>query len=150
MSIVLNLRGVLGPLSDGLTSIRVLAAVVRDGGRYLVCQRPAHKRHGGLWEFPGGKLELGESDFDAARRELREELGVEALGTGRELLTVHDPGSPFVIAFVEVRIQGEPVCHEHTDLRWLPLEALESVPLAPSDRRFVEHVLASADVDGAR
>jgi 8-oxo-dGTP pyrophosphatase MutT (NUDIX family) len=55
----------------------VLAAVIRRQDRYLVCRRPAHKRHGGLWEFPGGKLEPGETLLEAARRELREELGAE-------------------------------------------------------------------------
>ena len=62
--------------------VRVIAAVVWRGDRLLVCQRPAHKRHGGLWEFPGGKVEAGESDAAAARRELREELGVEVTAVG--------------------------------------------------------------------
>ena len=57
--------------------MRVLATVIRRDGRLLVCQRPSHKRHGGLWEFPGGKVEPGESDLAASRRELAEELGVE-------------------------------------------------------------------------
>ncbi len=52
--------------------IRVIAAVIRRGPELLVCRRPAHKRHGGLWEFPGGKCEPGESDADTARRELLE------------------------------------------------------------------------------
>ena len=71
----------------------VLAAVIQRGTSYLVCRRPADKRHGGLWEFPGGKLELGETHFDAAKRELREELGVRALSVGDVMFSVTDPGS---------------------------------------------------------
>jgi 8-oxo-dGTP diphosphatase len=52
--------------------VRVLAAVVRRGDRYLVARRPAHKRHGGMWEFPGGKVEDGESTDQALQREVEE------------------------------------------------------------------------------
>ena len=122
----------------GEPAIRVLAAVVERDGRYLICQRPLHKRHGGLWEFPGGKLEPGEGDADAAGRELREELGVEVVGVGAELHAFHDPGSPFLIAFVPVRIDGEPACLEHSALAWASVGELAGYALAPSDRRFVE------------
>lgn len=122
-------------------TIRVLAAVVRRGERYLVCQRAAHKRHGGLWEFPGGKCEFGESDADAARRELSEELGVHVTSVGAELFAAHDIGSPFLIAFVEVAIDRDPVCHEHSAATWaLPAE-MKHLPLAPSDRKFAEYLL---------
>jgi mutator protein MutT len=119
-------------------SIRVIAAVVTRQDRFLVCQRPPHKRHGGLWEFPGGKCEPGETDTDAIGRELREELGVDVLAVGDEAFAINDPGSPFRIAFLPVTIEGEPVCHEHTALRWGRLAELAQLPLAPSDRRFVE------------
>jgi mutator protein MutT len=119
-------------------TIRVVAAVVARDGRLLVCQRPAHKRHGGLWEFPGGKCEPGESDADAVARELREELGVVVVAVGAERFAVRDAGSPFLVAFVPVEIAGEPVCHEHTALRWGTPDELAQLALAPSDRRFVE------------
>ncbi|HEU4565907.1 MAG TPA: NUDIX domain-containing protein [Gemmatimonadaceae bacterium] len=124
--------------------VRVVAAVIARGDALLVCQRPLHKRHGGLWEFPGGKREPGESDADALRRELREELGVEVMEVGEEELALHDHGSPFLIAFVPVRIAGEPRCHEHIALRWAEPRELPAIPLAPSDRRFAEHRLARA------
>lgn len=118
--------------------IVVLAAVISRASRYLVCQRPPSKRHGGLWEFPGGKLEPGESFLDAARRELNEELGVAAVRVGDPLFTVHDDGAPFVISFVATEIDGDPRCLEHTELRWASLGEIEQLKLAPSDRKFVE------------
>ena len=57
--------------------IPVVAAVVRRGSRFLVGRRPAHKRHGGLWEFPGGKVEPGENEQTCLKRELSEELDIE-------------------------------------------------------------------------
>jgi len=116
--------------------IRVLAAVIERGGRLLVCRRPPHKRHGGLWEFPGGKVEQGESDLEATRRELAEELGVRALAAGATLLAIPDPGSEFVIEFLPVEIEGEPTCLEHAELAWVERQALSTLDLAPSDRRF--------------
>jgi mutator protein MutT len=121
----------------------VLAAVIEQDGSYLVCQRAQHKRHGGLWEFPGGKVEAGETHFDAARRELAEELDVRVLSVGAAIFSVADPGSEFLIEFVPTTIQGSPTCLEHMDLRWLSLLDLPSVELAPSDRRFVDFLRSS-------
>ena len=75
------------------------------------------------------------------KEELREELDVEVDSVGRELLTINDPDSPFLIAFVEVRISGTPVCREHSELKWCETFELLSLNLAPSDRRFVQTVL---------
>jgi mutator protein MutT len=122
-------------------SVRVVAAVVRRYGRLLVCQRPAHKRHGGLWEFPGGKLEPGESVFDGARRELAEELRVTVRTVDEAPeLSVADPGSEFVIEFHGAEIDGDPRCIEHTSLAWVTPEQLLTLPLAPSDREFALHL----------
>ncbi len=121
--------------------IPVVAAVIERDGRLLVCERPPHKRHGGLWEFPGGKIEDGETYFDAARRELAEELGVEVKSTGEILMSVRDPGSVFVIQFAPVKIQGDPVALEHSQLAWVEREELLDLTLAPSDRRFAEKLL---------
>jgi len=120
------------------TVVRVVAAVITDGDRLLVCQRPLHKRHGGLWEFPGGKCEQDESDAAAAQRELSEELGVNVTRAQPAEFTIMDPGSVFEIAFVPVTIEGTPTCHEHIALYWGTPEELAQLPLAPSDRRFVE------------
>jgi len=129
------------PSPSPAAPVRVVAAVVRRGDAYLVCQRPAHKRHGGLWEFPGGKLQAGESLAAAARRELAEELGVEVTTTGAELHAAADPGSAYVIEFLEVTITGTPRPLEHAALRWASPAELLALPLAPGDREFVERRL---------
>jgi mutator protein MutT len=116
--------------------IRVVAAVIERDGRLLVCQRPAHKRHGGLWEFPGGKVHDGESDFAAVRRELEEELGLDTTSVGRELCSIADPGSEYLIVFVATDASGEPVLREHAALAWTFPSDLAQLPLAPSDAVF--------------
>jgi len=117
--------------------IRVLAAVIQRDGRYLVCLRPAHKRHGGLWEFPGGKVEPGETLEEAARRELEEELGVLASRVSDPVYAVQDPGSQFLIEFAPVIISGRPRAHEHDSLQWATVPELRKLELAPSDACFV-------------
>ncbi len=121
----------------------VLAAVIERDGNYLVCQRPPHKRHGSLWEFPGGKVEVGESQFETVSRELAEELGVRVLSVGLTVLSIVDPGSEFVIEFVPTTIQGDPQCLEHASMSWISLSELPSLELAPSDRRFVDFLRSS-------
>lgn len=127
------------------TPIRVVAAVVSRGetdAEYLICQRPPHKQHGGLWEFPGGKCEPDESDLAATRRELHEELGVTVTGVGAPLMTAREPGSSYEIVFIPATIEGEPVCHEHDALQWCTAHALLALPLAPSDRACAEWLIA--------
>jgi mutator protein MutT len=117
-------------------TIPVVAAVVRRDGRYLLGRRPQHKRHGGLWEFPGGKVLEGESRLDAARRELAEELGLEVVALGAHRHSVQDPGAQYMIEFIEVQARGEPVAHEHTSVGWFTTAELAELALAPADARF--------------
>lgn len=128
-------------MSAGVPFIGVLAAVITHEDKYFICQRPLTKRHGGLWEFPGGKMEPGESLLDAANRELTEELNVTAVSVGEPMFSVHDEGSPFVIEFVPCEIAGDPTCLEHADIRWATLEEIQHMQLAPSDRQFVRSLL---------
>jgi mutator protein MutT len=125
--------------------IRVIAAVLSREDQLLVCQRPENKRHGTLWEFPGGKVEPGESDEQAVRRELLEELGLELESIGEAELEIADPGSPFLITFTPVRATGDPVCYEHAALAWGTPAELARLPLAPSDRRYVEFIMARSE-----
>lgn len=119
---------------------KVLAAVIVRDGRYLVCKRPEEKRHGGLWEFPGGKLEGNESHIEAATRELKEELDLTVTDIGECLFRASDKGSPFVVEFCEIAVTGAPKLLEHTELCWLRLEELLTLNLAPTDAAFVKHL----------
>lgn len=117
--------------------VRVVAAVIEREGRLLVCRRPTHKRHGGLWEFPGGKVEPDEDDMAALRRELREELAVEVVAVEDELFRSDDAGSHFTIAFIPTVIDGEPEPLEHEEIMWASPEELTRLDLAPSDLLFL-------------
>ena len=130
-------------------SIRVIAAVIEEGGRWLVGRSPEGKRHGGLWEFPGGKVHAGESMLDAAGRELEEELSLRATAVGQTLFTIRDGDSPFVIDFVEVSVTGTPTAHEHSEIVWVGLADLQALALAPADGAFVKW-MASGSVSGTR
>lgn len=116
--------------------VRVVASIIERDARLLLCQRHVYKRHGGLWEFPGGKVEPGESDFEAVRRELAEELGVTVVSVGAVEFSVADPGSHFVIEFLPVEIEGDPACLEHAAHAWITEGELLNIPLAPSDRSY--------------
>lgn len=120
-----------------MTTTRVVAAVVVREGRLLLGRRPREKRHGGLWEFPGGKLDEGESPADAARRELAEELGLSVTRTGDRLHAVRDDDSPFVIEFHSVETSGEPQPIEHSEIGWFTLAESARLELAPADAAFV-------------
>lgn len=124
-------------------SIRVVAAVVEDGGRWLLGQRPPSKRHGGLWEFPGGKVDAAETTLQAVRRELAEELSLSVVSVGATWLTARDGSSAFVIDFVEVVVAGTPTAHEHSEIGWFDLSDLGELPLAPADRAFVDWLVGS-------
>ena len=106
-----------------------MACVTKRNGLYLVCLRPPHKRYGGLWEFPGGKVEEGESDHQAVRRELQEELDLKVSWAGNVLFSMEDPGSEFEVHFIEVGVDGEPTPREHSRVDWFSAERLVSMGL---------------------
>jgi len=116
--------------------VDVVAAVVRREDSYLLCLRPSHKRHGGRWEFPGGKVEKGESFEHALRRELAEELGLITLSVGKVLFTSQEHDSVYRIHFIEAQVNGEPVAHEHDKVIWSCIKAMLRLPLAPTDLQF--------------
>ncbi len=121
--------------------VSVLAAVIQRDGHFLIGRRPAGKRHGGLWEFPGGKLHDGESWLSGMSRELREELGVDVIEIGEPWISLPDPGSRFLIHFIPTEIGGEPASTEHEQMQWVALNELVDFDLAPTDREFAEYLL---------
>jgi mutator protein MutT len=115
---------------------RVVAAVIERNGRYLLCQRPPGKRHAGLWEFPGGKVQEGESDSAAIRRELIEELGVTQSIEPLLIAEHTDESSDFLICFLRTEIDGEPECLEHASIGWFLPREIAELNLAPPDEAF--------------
>lgn len=122
--------------------IDVVAAVIRDHRGYLlVARRPDAKRHGGLWEFPGGKVDPGESLPAAVDRELEEELALTTESVVEPPLLIEgDPGHPFRIIFMDTVAHGTAELMEHTALAWIGPPWQPQLPLAPSDAAFVQAV----------
>lgn len=119
----------------------VVAAVIEREGRLLICRRGPHGAHPLKWEFPGGKVEAGESPQDALRRELAEELGVTAeIGEELARYAYQYPGrEPIVLAFYRVRsIQGEPQLGSFAEIRWERPEALAHYDLLEADRELLK------------
>ena len=115
------------------------AALVRDG-RVLASRRTEPPRLAGLWEFPGGKVEPGESDREALLRELREELRVEAQ-VGERLGGDVPIGETAVLRVYLCRlVSGEPALVDHDEHRWLSLDELLDVPWIPVDLPLVEQL----------
>jgi len=114
----------------------VAALIGRPGGdRFLVQQRPAGVKRGLLWEFPGGKVEAGESDSQALVRECREELGVELKVGSRRWAGRHryeDLEVELVLYDAEI-ISGSPVPLRANALRFLPAREMKSLPFCEAD-----------------
>lgn len=119
---------------------RVVAAVIVRGSDVLVCKRPEHKAHPGRWEFPGGKVEPGETLTQALRRELGEELAIEA-DVGDLLWTTQHRYAglaPVEIHFFRVReFHGEIVGDQFPEIRWQPLDELGELDFLEADRGLV-------------
>jgi len=129
-----------GETANGQTeTTTVAAAVVEYGGRYLLMKRADHAGNGGMWEFPGGKIELGESLQAAVEREIKEELGVKAT-TGRLLASseTHDlkNGQNRVLRLfgIETFIEHEPrELKDHTEFLWVRPEEFSKFPMTPAE-----------------
>lgn len=118
--------------------IPVVAAVIEDGrGHVLVAQRPAHKHLALKWEFPGGKIEAGESPEAALAREIREELGIEIENLRALPRFTHDYGEVLIEMFpFRCRLTAAspaPHAHEHAALRWVYPTELATLDLAAAD-----------------
>jgi 8-oxo-dGTP diphosphatase len=124
--------------------IHVTAALVRRGGRLLAAQRPEGETRGGCWEFPGGKIEVGESPEGCLARELHEELALEVSVRDHYLSVTHD--------YPDVRVHlhaylcevagGTPTPLEHQRIRWLSPQELPALSWSEADRPIVEKLIA--------
>ena len=120
----------------------VVAALIWDGDRFLICQRPAHKARGLLWEFAGGKIEPGESKEQALTRECREELAV-TVSVGEVFMEVdHDyPDlNVHLTLFNAAIIEGMPRMLEHNDIRWITAAEIPQYEFCPADETVLEHL----------
>jgi 8-oxo-dGTP diphosphatase len=117
----------------------IVAAVIITDGRVLACERSAPPEVAGRWEFPGGKVEPGESDQQALARECVEELGVRVeVGdrVGPDVPLAH--GRAVLRVFAVRLLDGDrPQALEHTSMRWLAADELDSVPWLPADQPIV-------------
>jgi 8-oxo-dGTP diphosphatase len=133
---------------DEQLQVVVGVALLRDG-RVLAARRPPGPNSRGGWEFPGGKVEPGESDRQAAVREVREELGLEVL-VGSSLGPDQRAGERYLFrVYVGRVLHGEPVLHEHSEVRWLAADELYDVDWLAADRPFLEPlrgVILSSDI----
>ena len=125
--------------------IHVAVGVLRDSrGRFLLTQRRVDSHQGGLWEFPGGKVEAGETLTEALRRELREELGVTVL-EHRALLEIrHDYGDKQVLLDVHevLHYDGQPRALENQPMRWVASQSLDSYAFPEANAPIVEALRA--------
>lgn len=131
-----------------LDVLQVVGAAIVDDGRVLVARR-AGGPYDGLWEFPGGKVEPGESDLSALVRECAEELGVEIVPqafVGEVLLDGvvggGAPGASTLRVWWARTTGGEPVAHEHAEIRWVSAGELEDLDWIPADRPLLPAVRA--------
>lgn len=124
----------------------VAVALIDAQGRVLIAQRPPDKEHAGLWEFPGGKVERGESPEAALVRELREELGVTVAPESLDPLTFSSGGRGarhlLLLLYRCTAWQGEPRALDAAAIRWVLPDALADYDMPPADRPFVS-VLAA-------
>ncbi len=114
----------------------VMAAVVEKDGRYMICRRGPGRRLEGVWEFPGGKLEAGETPEEGLARELREELKIET-EIGRILdAQLESEFHEFIILYYHARIiNGEPELTEHSEIRYVLPEELRKFEFSTADTK---------------
>ena len=121
----------------------VAAALIWDGDKFMICQRPAHKARGFLWEFVGGKVESGETREQALIRECREELAV-TVSVGEVFMdVVHEYPDLMVhlTLFNAVIAEGIPQKLEHNDIRWITVEEIPSYDFCPADEEILNRLM---------
>ena len=123
--------------------VEVVAALIWDGDRFLICQRPEYKARGLLWEFVGGKVEPGETKAEALRRECREELDVD-LEVGDEFMAVEHvyPDITVHLTLFEATIaSGTPKLLEHNAIEWITPAEIPNYEFCPADEEILERII---------
>lgn len=124
----------------------VAAALIWEKDRFMICQRPAHKARGLLWEFVGGKLEPGETGQQALVRECREELAV-TVEPGPVYMEVTHPYPDLTVhltLFNAVIREGTPQKLEHKDIRWITPAEIDAYDFCPADAEILTRLKADA------
>ncbi|TAD73597.1 MAG: A/G-specific adenine glycosylase [Oscillatoriales cyanobacterium] len=117
-----------------------VAVIRNEAGQILIDRRPAEGLLGGLWEFPGGKVEPNESIADCVRREIREELGIE-IAVGEELIVVDHAYSHFKVSLhvhLCQHVSGEPQAIECDEVRWVTLDEINQFPFPKANTTIIE------------
>ena len=123
--------------------VEVVAALIRDNEKFLICQRPANKARALLWEFVGGKVERGESKEEALIRECKEELNV-TLSVGDVFMEVtHEyPDITVHLTLFNARIrEGKPEKLEHNDIRWITANEITNYAFCPADEEILIRIM---------
>ena len=124
--------------------VEVVAALIWDENRFMICQRPSHKSCALLWEFVGGKVERGETKEQALVRECREELAV-TITVGEEFMdVVHAyPDITVHLTLFHARIvSGTPQKLEHNDIRWITPSEIPNFAFCPADKDILKRIAA--------
>lgn len=122
--------------------VEVVAALIWKNGKFMICQRPAHKARGLLWEFVGGKVEPGETKEQALVRECREELAVTVAVQDEFMSLVHEyPDITIHLTVFNASIaEGVPQLLEHNDIRWIPPKEIKNYDFCPADSKILEKI----------
>ena len=126
--------------------MEVVAALIWRGGQFMICQRPAHKARGLLWEFVGGKIEPGETGAQALIRECREELDVTiAVGdVFMEVLHEYPDVTVHLTLFNATITEGIPQKLEHNDIRWITPDEIRDYEFCPADEEILAKIIEKA------
>lgn len=120
-------------------TLKVVAGFLKRGDKFLLVRRPVDKERGGLWEFPGGKVEDGETLEEAIKRELKEELGIKSKVKRFIGKTIYRyPEREIELILFEVEFEEEPVLKEALELKWVNFEEIKELELCPADKRLLE------------